>query len=350
MKRRTSRRKSQKTVLLAVIIVLAVLAGAAVLIVTMQGRGRGPSLLTIEECGSPELLIKGCLFDLGIAKKDVRFSGNKVNVALSRPLTTDRLSRAFSPMIDAGELRIESAGHVQVVIDGQRWDIFFSGVPVRAARCAIIVDDMGLNLKSAKEFCALDADLTFSVLPDRPFSQKAARFLHSRGREVLLHLPMEGNGKDPGKGAIYRCMTSAEIRSTLRRNMKSVSHIRGVNNHMGSLITPDPEIMSQVLREIKDRGLFFVDSLTTSKSVCRAVSRDLGVPFIARDVFLDNERDDSSITSQIDKLVKISLSCSDAVAICHPYPETLAVLAREIPKIRGRGVEIVRVSALIPKD
>jgi polysaccharide deacetylase 2 family uncharacterized protein YibQ len=349
MKRRSTRRKNRKEIIIIIVVALAVLAGAAILIMVAQSRGKGPvqPLLSIEECGSPELLIKGCLFELGIARKDVRFSENTVNVVLHRPLSSQKLSRAFSPIRDVGELHVKNAGHVRMIINREEWNVYFSGASARAARCAIIVDDIGLNLKSAKAFCDIDADLTFSVLPDRPFSVKAARFLHDQGKEILLHLPMEGNGRDPGKGAIYQHMSRAEIRSVLRRDLQSVPHIKGVNNHMGSRVTADPDIMRLVFQGIGEKGLFFVDSLTTGKSVCRAAAHEVGIPFIARDVFLDNERADSYITSQIDKLVKISLHHSDAVAICHPYPETIAVLAREIPKFRERGVEIVRVSALI---
>ncbi len=349
MKRRSSRRKNQNNILTIVIVALILLAGAAALIIMTQGRGKGPdqAVVSTKENGSPELLIKGCLFELGIARKDVRFSGHAVDVTLHKPLSEVMLSRAFSPMKDAGDLSIESARHVRVVIDGRTWNVRFSGAPGKTARCAIIVDDMGLSLKWAKDFCTIDADLTFSVLPDRPYSEKAARYLHDRGKEVLLHLPMQGNGKDPGKGAIYQHMSRSDIRSIVRHNLKSVPHVKGVNNHMGSRITADKDIMRLVLEDIRDRGLFYVDSLTTSKSVCRALAPEIGIPMIARDVFLDNERTDSYIVSQINKLVKISRYYSDAVAICHPYPETLAVLAREIPRIRDQGVEIVRVSKLI---
>ena len=349
MKRRSKRGKNQKNILTIVIVALIIVAGAAALIIMTQGRGEGPDLTPVStrENESHELLIKGCLFELGIAKKDVRFSGRSVDVTLHKPLSEAMLSRAFSPVKDVGDLEIESARHVRVVIDGRTWDIRFSGTPVKTARCAIIVDDMGLNLKWAKDFCEIDADLTFAVLPDRPYSEKAARYLHERGKEVLLHLPMEGNGMDPGKGAIYHDMSRSEIRAIVRHNLKSVPHVKGVNNHMGSRITPDEDIMRIVLQDIKDRGLFFVDSLTTSKSVCRALAPEIGIPVIARDVFLDNEHTDSYIVSQIDKLVKISQYYSDDVAICHPYPETLKVLAREIPRIRDQGVEIVRVSKLV---
>ena len=348
-KRSSSKKKIRKKIIVVVSAALAVLVAAAGLLYLAQDRGTvtGVSLPSIGEKPPMELLIKGCLFDLGISEKDVRFSGGTVQVNLRAALSRKELSRAFSALEDAGEVSVVDEGHVRVTAGKSRWDIRFSKPQTGAARCAIIVDDMGLNLKWAKALSAIDADLTFSVLPDRSFSVRAARYLHGQGREVLLHLPMEGSGKDPGQGAIYRNMSRSEILSVLRRNLELVPHIKGVNNHMGSRVTPDTAIMRLVLSEIGDRGLFFVDSLTTSASVCRAVAGEVGLPFVARDVFLDNDRDYPSITAQIDRLVKIALKHSQAVAICHPYPETIAVLEREIPRIRQRGVEIVPVSVLV---
>jgi uncharacterized protein len=185
------------------------------------------------------------------------------------------------------------------------------------------------------------------VLPDLPDSRPVAERLHAKGREILLHLPMQGNGKDPGPGAIFEGMSRSEVRSVLEDDLRKVPFISGVNNHMGSVITTDPGDMRLVLEELKQSGLFYVDSKTTNKSVCESLARDLEVPFVARDVFLDNVRDDAYITAQIRKLVSLSLKRSSAVGICHPHPETIAVLEREVPRLKGLGVEVVRVSELV---
>jgi len=211
------------------------------------------------------------------------------------------------------------------------------------------VDDMGQSMEVARRLGRIDANLTFAVLPGLPETRSVAEHLHAQDREILLHLPMQGNGKNPGPGAIVAGMSEDEVRSVLARNLELVPNISGVNNHMGSLITADPAYMGPVLGELKKHGLFFVDSLTTSKSVCGSLANDAGVPFIARDVFLDNERSAAYIRGQIRKLVAISLKHTSAVGICHPYPETVAVLEREIPKMKRQGVEIVRVSSLMDR-
>jgi polysaccharide deacetylase 2 family uncharacterized protein YibQ len=174
-----------------------------------------------------------------------------------------------------------------------------------------------------------------------------ADYLHGLGKEVMLHLPMQGNGKDPGPNAIYADMSHSEILENMKENMLSVPHISGVNNHMGSVVTKDYTIMKYVFDELKESGLFFIDSLTTPESICRKAAMDIGLSFDARDVFLDNKRSDDYIKTQLDKLITISLKYSEAIGICHPYPETIAVLEREIPRLKDLGIEIVRVSSFV---
>ncbi len=344
----------RQNIVLVIIIVLAVLVGIAVVIQEKE-KERPETPPTKPDVhpqvvlyAFPELLIRGCLFDLGISKEYVHFAGKTVNISLRRSLTKDQIFKAFKPMRKVGEVHIENASHLRVVINKEIWDIFFKAVvPGKVARCAIIVDDMGLDMKPAEELGSIKADITFAILPDNPDSQSVARYLHAKGREILLHLPMQGNGKDPGPGAIYQDMPPSRIRAIVKRDLETIPSISGVNNHMGSLITTDEAIMRLILSEVKERKLFFVDSLTTNKSVCGTVAHDLGVPIIARDVFLDNELRPAYISSQIDQLAKLALKHSNVVAICHPHPETIAVLKKEIPRLKSLGVEVVRISALM---
>jgi polysaccharide deacetylase 2 family uncharacterized protein YibQ len=346
---------------LVITIVLALLVGIAVVI---QETGKGPAApgpapgpppgkhlppRIVKEYALPELLIKGCLFDLGISRQDITFAGRTVKVAVRELPPEQRILKAFKALKAGGEVTLDDPSRLRVRIGGGVWDIIFSATPGELPKCAIIIDDMGQSLQTAELLGRIDADLTFAVLPDSLESIQVAEHLHARGREILLHLPMQGNGKDPGPGAILQGMSPDEVRSVLKDDLKRVPYISGVNNHMGSLITTNPNDMRLVFRELKRESLFFVDSKTTSKSVCSALARDFRVPFAARDVFLDNERNAPYITGQIEKLVRLSLKNSSAVGICHPHPETIAVLQKEVPRLKKLGVEVVRVSALMDR-
>ena len=233
---------------------------------------------------------------------------------------------------------------MQVTLNGHPWVVFFTYPSPPQARMAIIVDDMGLDLNIAKKLAALDADLTFSIMPLRPYTKETARYLHAKGKEVMLHLPMEGNGKNPGPGTIYLGMSPAEVRAILHEDLRSVPYIQGVNNHMGSKVTADRTIMTLVQRELKGKDLFFIDSLTTNRSVCGEVATQVGIRFNARDVFLDNTQSADYIKGQLMKLVAVARRYPEAIGICHPHPVTIAVLQEELPRLQREGLVIVRVS------
>ncbi len=342
-------RKIQRSRILVIIGVVAVAVGIILLIdrglVDHRIPSGGPA--GVQGAQMEELLIKGCLFDLGIFSDEIDISGKAITVRVKNDLARSRVLEAFSPLEGIAGVEAADALHARIIFQDNTWDIFFSLAKKTAARIAIIVDDMGMSLNAAKELASLDADLTFSVMPRRPHSRDVAEYLHGKDKEVLLHLPMQGNGKDPGAGALYRSMSREKILAVLKDDLESVPHIVGVNNHMGSVITADQAIMKLVCGRLKESGLFFIDSLTTNKSVCRGVARDIGLPFNVRDVFLDNEPSSAYIGGQVDKLVRISLRHSEAIGICHPHPETIKALRHEIPRIQELGIEIVPVSAFV---
>jgi polysaccharide deacetylase 2 family uncharacterized protein YibQ len=341
--------KSQRSVIVVLIVVLALAVFVAVLV---EKSLREPGVSTVTSLSNQgvlqeELFIKGCLFNLGISEADTRVSGNTITVYTKTELSRSKIHNAFSPLRETARVGIKNTGHTRIIFSDSTWDIFFHRAMKRTAQIAIIVDDMGRSMDSVRQLGSLEADLTFSVLPLQPHSQDVANHLHGLGKEVMLHLPMQGNGKDPGPNAIYADMSHSEIIENLKDNIRSIPHISGVNNHMGSVVTKDYTLMKYVFDELKESGLFFIDSLTTPESICRKAAVDIGIPFDVRDVFLDNQRSDAYIKTQLDKLITISLKHSEAIGICHPYPETIAVLEREIPRLKDLGVEIVRVSAFV---
>ncbi len=218
------------------------------------------------------------------------------------------------------------------------------------ARVAILIDDMGGNLNRLKEILELDSPITIAVLPHLRHSREVSRIAEMSGRDVLLHLPMEPRNlvmNHPGPGVLLTDMAGAEIRKTVVEDLGFVPEAVGVNNHMGSRFTEDEPGMRQVFSILKERGLFFVDSRTTSASQGRRLARKIGVPSAERDVFLDNKRDAKYIDGQIDTLVRIAMKEGTAIAIGHPYPETLAALREMVPDLKERGIEVVPVSQLV---
>jgi polysaccharide deacetylase 2 family uncharacterized protein YibQ len=220
---------------------------------------------------------------------------------------------------------------------------------IESANVAIIIDDIGYDYAMAKNFLELDGNLSFSILPYSPFKNKIAKAARDRGRDVLLHLPMEPlefPDVNPGRGALLSSMTPDELINQLEKNIDDVPFALGVNNHMGSRLTQDSDRMRQIFTVLKKRNLFFVDSVTSSKSRCEQAARLLHLKFGRRQVFLDHIQTENAIRLQIKRLISIAKTRGYAIGIGHPYRVTWQVLQKELPRIQ-KEVNIIPVSALV---
>jgi uncharacterized protein len=216
-------------------------------------------------------------------------------------------------------------------------------------RVAIIMDDLGRDVSVAKQTIALEYQVTMSILPNERHASEIATLAHRRGREVMIHIPMEPVGypaANPGEGALFVDLSTEEIQRRFMSYLDRIPYAVGGNNHMGSKFTTDQQGMHTVLDLMRREGLFFVDSRTTGSSIALEEARRLKIPATARDVFLDNDADVERIARQIRKLVVLAGKKGSAVGICHPHPETLAALQQQLPLLIRDGIVVVPVSQL----
>jgi polysaccharide deacetylase 2 family uncharacterized protein YibQ len=218
------------------------------------------------------------------------------------------------------------------------------------AQVAIIIDDLGYHFADGRRAIELPGPVAYAILPSTPRAKVLARLANERGKEVLLHLPLEavepGETIDPG--GISLDMSRAAFAAAFAEAIESVPHAVGVSSHRGSLLTRHPGHMSWLMEEIGRRdGLFFIDSYTTHESVALQLAEELGIAAARRDVFLDHDRSAAEVLRELQRLKQLARKRGKAVAIGHPYPETLEVLERELPRLANEGIELVAVSDLI---
>jgi len=216
---------------------------------------------------------------------------------------------------------------------------------------AIVIDDLGQDIKQAKEVFALSEKVTVAVMPGLAQSKNIANLAKQSGNEVLLHMPMEplkNHEKTETPGTLSADMTPMAFLTTVSDDVESVPGAVGVNNHEGSALTENKEAMKFLMAELKTRNLFFLDSLTNAKSVAYATAIEFGMKAARRDVFLDNEGDNPAyIRKQLDELVEIARSRGKAIGIGHPHPATLGELRKWLAETDSQGIEIVPVSRLM---
>ena len=224
---------------------------------------------------------------------------------------------------------------------------------VNKPRISIVMDDLGDNSIVARQIAALPATLTLAILPHTPHAQKLSRIGRELGHEIIMHMPMEAGSRPDllGPGALFADMPQPQFLQTFLQSAASVPNLVGFNNHMGSLLTTNPEKMQWLMAVARQKQWYFLDSKTSQDSVAQEIAETAGLPTIGRDVFLDHHQESAQLEQILKKQLKLAKRIASkrghVVVICHPYPQTLAFLAEEIPKL-NKEFALVKLSELLP--
>ncbi len=224
-----------------------------------------------------------------------------------------------------------------------------SGASAQAGTVALIIDDLGYSTERARRALALPPPIAVAVLPRTPHAKRIARAAARAQAEVIVHLPMEAKGEQPGPQALRTGMAAGRFRARVRRALAAVPGAVGVNNHMGSRLTGALEPMGWLMDELAaaPQRLAFIDSRTTAGSRAAEAARVAGLATTERDVFLDHDRRPGAIERQVERWLAHARRDGCALAIAHPVPETFAVLERML--VRADGVDRVGLTTYIER-
>lgn len=257
----------------------------------------------------------------------------------------ERLARRTTPM-PAPVIKPErnSAG-------GEPWQKFAANavtVPENNVRVILVIDDLGIVKGTTKAMIDMDAPLTLSFLPYASGVAAQVNDAYEKGHDILVHIPMGPKGDaDPGPHALLSSESIKEQMDDIDYNLNQFSNYIGINNHMGSRFSEDAEAVNRLLTVIKDEGLLVLDSKTTNKSLIEDMALDKDIPVTNRDVFLDNVRDEAYIMGQLAELERVAKQKGTAIAIGHPYKETVSALKKWIPTLEEKGITIVPISQTV---
>ncbi len=214
---------------------------------------------------------------------------------------------------------------------------------------SIIIDDIGQSYQHVEKIVKTDIPLTLAILPQTLHAKKVAKEAHRRGKEIIVHLPMQSikhHNHSPGTLTLH--MTREQFIRQLQQDIASVPHAKGVNNHMGSLMTRHPGYMSWLMQSLAQHGeLYFVDSRTTDKTVAAQIAKEYRVPNIERDVFLDPEFDLQTLEQQFQRFIDKAKTQGSAIAIAHPHPLSIQYIFNNIGRLQQHGIKLVPVSQLL---
>lgn len=216
---------------------------------------------------------------------------------------------------------------------------------------SIIIDDIGYRHVDDRQAMTLPGPVAYAIMPHSPHALEMSKLAGQAGKDIILHMPMEAVEEDKnrflGPGALRHDMDETQFISTLIYNLRAVPNIIGVNNHMGSLISADQERMGWLMAYLDVRNIFYLDSMTTGASVAAQAARKENVPYMRRDVFLDNSTRPEDIDNQFDELITIAKRKGSAIAIGHPHPQTISALAEKLEKLDEYGVRLIGIKDMV---
>lgn len=212
---------------------------------------------------------------------------------------------------------------------------------------AVVVDDLGRDPGALRQLLSLsELDLTFAVLPHAPHSALSAAAIQAAGRELIVHVPM--TPRDPQRITDEPLVVGrdAPLEGTLGSCLDALHGAAGASNHMGSALSDDPRRVDRVLRVMRRRGLWFLDSRTTGESQFCARARGLNVSCVERDVFLDDPPVAAAVELRLAQATRLARDRGWAVAVGHPFPSTITVLRQRFAGRDGGGQRPPRVVRL----
>ncbi|HXV18485.1 MAG TPA: divergent polysaccharide deacetylase family protein, partial [Candidatus Omnitrophota bacterium] len=217
------------------------------------------------------------------------------------------------------------------------------------AKMAVVLDDWGNNYSVLKLAKDLKRPVTLAILPNLPHSRRIAEEAYQSKLGVMLHMPMQATSPNQPKEphTITTELSEKAVLQYLDQAVDSIPHIEGVNNHQGSAATSDARIMKIVLKRLKERGLFFVDSHVIATSVAARIAKETGIRFAKRHVFIDNVATVPAVKAELLKAKDLALKKGEIVVIGHDKKATLQALLETAPEIERSGVRFVLVRELV---
>jgi hypothetical protein len=214
---------------------------------------------------------------------------------------------------------------------------------------ALVIDDMGLDLKRSARALRLPATVTMAYIPYSSKIEEQTVAALAAGHEIIVHVPMEPERKsaDPGPDFLGTQYPPEEIRRRIIKDLAAFDGYVGINNHMGSKFTQDRAGLEIVMQELKKRGLLFLDSRTIGTSIAEEVAKEYDLPSSHRDVFLDDEETDSFTEAALIHAENIARKKGSVIAIGHPRDITLKALAAWLSTLERKGFQLVPLTTVI---
>ena len=268
-------------------------------------------------------------------------------VAPNRPLKRAPIAEVTEKTKDGPLPRVSSRGR-------KPFDAYSQVTPLAVStsgqpRITIVLGGMGLNAKlTSKAIKELPGDITFGFAPYGEDLQAQVNRARARGHEVLLQLPMEPvgyPGNNPGPHTLLGDASTADNITALHWHMSRFAGYSGVTNYMGAKMLVSEEALTPIMREVKDRGLVYLEDATVNLTLSPKVGEALRLPMRRASMVIDAEPTAPAIAAQLEKLEQEALANGSAIGTGSGLEVTIETVAEWTKTLQEKGILLVPVSA-----
>lgn len=274
-----------------------------------------------------------------------------------RPAAPEREADMLIPAPDPGLVEQTPLGPMpKIGADGRvPWRVYarpFDG-PEKAPKLAIVLTGLGLSYNDTRAAIdKLPGGVTFSFDPYTDSLQQWIAVARAHGHEVLIDLPLEPINypqSDPGPQTLLLGASAADNQARLDWVLTRASGYVGVASAYGASFSGAVNAMLPVLQTLHRRGLIYVDNHIAGQALPTRLARDIGVPLVTNDRYLDAEGTRGALDVRLGELERQARSSGHAVGFAAPHPTSIDRLAEWLKQLETKKILLAPATAMIQK-
>lgn len=218
---------------------------------------------------------------------------------------------------------------------------------------AILVTGLGLSKPMTDN--SLDKLPGEISLAFNPYSAGLPNWVNEsrkRGHELFLEMPMEPfdyPDNDPGPHTLLSNQTDKINIEHMQWIMSRMVGYIGIVNKGGGRFTAEGQALHPVMRELKDRGLIYMDSNPQSTDTPYQISQDMNLDYLQSNLHIDEIKAPDAIDNALKDLEKIATMHGTAIGVTTAIPLAIQRIEKWAESLEKRGFTLIPVSAAIAR-
>lgn len=226
----------------------------------------------------------------------------------------------------------------------------FDGRP----RIAIMITGLGIHHDATKiAIDGLPGQITLAFSPYGEGLQDWINRARDNGHEIILQTPMEPfdyPDNDPGPSTLLADGDLVVNMDRLKWVLSRITGYIGITNFMGAKFTSKQKAITPILKELKARGLYYVENGVLHRSKVGEISKQMNLGYSKVDVIIDEKKTIENIENSLEKIEQIATTTGMAFAIGSNLPATVEHIKAWANELEAKGYQLIPVSVKIKTD